>query len=481
MSLPRWSPLVPAGLLTALLAAFGGRYGYHRDELYFLEAGHHPAWGYPDQPALVPLLARGWDVVVGGSLWGFRLLPALISGAVVMLAAATCREVGGTSTADAATAAAATATASTLLATGHLFSTTTFDVAATSALVLLLLRALRLGGARPWLVLGAATGLALHIKTLPGVVLACCAVGLVVCGPRRPLASVWPWAASAIALAIAAPVVVWQATHGWPQIALARAIAAGSSGTSVERWVVVPLQALLVGPLLMPLFAVGLLALWRSPQRWLAVAYGVLLVQTVATGGKPYYTMGLVPAVLAASAPVVVRWARDAGRGRRRPALLAGVLAANLVIGSLAVLPWLPARDAQPLVAVNYDLGEQVGWPELVQTVTQASASLPASTVIVAGNYGEAGALSRARRAGAALPPVYSGHNGFAQWGLPPVSATTVLTVGIVRPDVLSACRTVAHLRNRAGIENEENGQPVRVCRHSGAWAADWERLRHLG
>ncbi len=152
--------------------------------------------------------------VVGRSLWGFRLLPALISGAVVVLAAATCREVGGTSTAHAATAAAATATASALLAAGHLFSTTIFDVAATSALVLLLLRALRLGGPRPWLLLGAASGLALYIKTLPGVVLACCAVGLLACGPRRPLASVWPWAGSALTLSLAAPVMLWQATHG---------------------------------------------------------------------------------------------------------------------------------------------------------------------------------------------------------------------------------------------------------------------------
>jgi hypothetical protein len=157
------------------------------------------------------------------------------------------------------------------------------------------------------------------------------------------------------------------------------------------------------------------------------------------------------------------------------------VLVANLVAGGLAVLPWLPARDAAPLVAANYDLGEQVGWPELVQTVRQAAASLPATTVIVTGNYGEAGALRRARRAGAPLPPVYSGHNGFADWGPPPASATTVLAVGRLPPEVFSGCRTVARLGNRAGLENEENGLPVRVCRHSGAWVTDWARLSHLG
>ena len=109
------------------------------------------------------------------------------------------------------------------------------------------------------------------------------------------------------------------------------------------------------------------------------------------------------------------------------------------------------------------------------------AAPLPATTVIITGNYGEAGALSRARRAGAPLPPVYSGHNGFAAWGPPPASATTVLTAGLTRPDVFRSCRAVARLGNRAGLDNEESGSPVRLCRHFGAWAADWQRLSHLG
>ena len=480
-----------AAAVTVVLAAFGGRYGLHRDELYFVEAGHHPAWGYPDQPPLVPLLATAWSAVSGGSVLAFRLVPAVLAGLVVLVAAATSRALGGRPR-DQMGTAVVMACSTLVLATGHLFSTTTFDVLLTALAVLLLVRALAATAPDSralgrWLLLGAVAGVAMEVKTLPATVLAACGIALLLVGPRRPLLTPGPWLAALVAGVLAAPNLLWQARNGWPQLELARAIAAGSSGTSAQRWAIVPLQITLLG-LTAPLIVVGVVVALRSPwarlHRWVAVAYLVLLAFVVVTGGKPYYTAGLLPALVALAMPASLDWA-----ARRR--LVAGMLlAAGAVITAVVALPILPVRATGPLIAVNYDAGETIGWPAFVRTVESVTAAIPAAdrarAVILTSNYGEAGALDRARRAGSPLPPVYSGHNAYGLWGPPPDGRDVVVLVGrdsdARMGEYFRTCRLVAWIDNRLGIDNDEQGAPVRVCAGLVApWGALWPHLTHLG
>lgn len=75
--------------------AFAGGYGYHRDELYFLAAGDHLAWGYPDQGPLTPFVAHLMDGLAPGSLTVLRIPSALMAGATVVLTGCTGAELGG--------------------------------------------------------------------------------------------------------------------------------------------------------------------------------------------------------------------------------------------------------------------------------------------------------------------------------------------------------------------------------------------------
>ena len=83
-----------ASLLFVGLMIVAGRYGFHRDELYFIEGGHHLDWAQPDNPITVPLLATGWHALVGGHLAAFRILPALAAALTVLVAAGTARALG---------------------------------------------------------------------------------------------------------------------------------------------------------------------------------------------------------------------------------------------------------------------------------------------------------------------------------------------------------------------------------------------------
>ena len=488
-AVPRGSWLAAAAV-TLVLAALGGRYGFHRDELYFIEAGHHPAWGYPDQPPLVPLLATAWSDLTGGSLWAFRLVPALLTGLLVVVGSLTARAMGGTGAEQVGTAIA-TAVTALFVGAGHLFSTTTFDILGTATALLLTIRAVQATPEREmraWLAAGLAAGVTMEVKTLVATVAVAALVGLLAAGPREPLRGPGPYAAAVLAAVLAAPNLVWQAANGWPQLEMARQIAAGSSGTSTDRWLLVPMQFLIVGPVIGVVLVSGLVALLRTPRwrpyRWLGVAYLVLLAIVLVTGGKAYYPAGLMLPLLVAGVAAALR---GAAPSEGRTITLGALLVVHLVGTALITLPVSTAGSPITRFAVgaNPDLGETIGWDQFVPAVMNSALAEPTSTAILTVNYGEAGALDKARREGIPLPPVFSGHNAYGLWGPPPESATDVIVVGRYPDERLARwferCRVVWRVDDTVDIDNEEQGAPIRACDGRKApWSQLWPEVRHL-
>lgn len=477
-----WRPLLAVGAaLTAVLLATAGRYGPHRDELYFLRAGRSLAWGYPDQPPLTPLLARIMDELAPGSLVVLRLPAALAVAATALLTGLIARELGGGRAAQ-LLAASSTAVATVVVVTGHLLSTTTVDLLVWSALTLLLARVLRGGDPRLWVVIGLVAGVGLLNKQLVVFLLAAVAAGLLVVGPRHVLRSPWLWAGAAVALALWAPHLAWQANEGWPALEVASSVGAGNSVSAEPPALFLPFQLVLVSPVLVPVWVAGLVVLWRDPSlRALALAYPLLAVVFLLTGGKPYYLAGLYPLLLAAGATPTVRWAR---RSRSRAPLLVTGLALSAAVSAVVGLPVVPQDRlaASGVLELNEDAGETVGWPALVDLAAHAANG--DEVVLLAENYGQAGAIDRYGPAHG-LPPAYSGHNGYAAWGPPPERDLPVVVVGFSdaqRTAWLSGCRLVGRVDNGLGVQNEEQGTPVHRCDgHRRTWAELWPGVERLG
>jgi 4-amino-4-deoxy-L-arabinose transferase-like glycosyltransferase len=489
--------------LSGLLIALSARYGYHRDELYFLAAGRHLAWGYPDQPPLVPLIARAMSALAPGSLPVLRLPAAIASAALVLLTAVIARELGAERRAQ-VLAALAISIAPLVIGAGHLLSTTTFGLPAWALCCWLVLRILRTGGDRLWLLVGLAAGCALFDSDLIGFLLFAIVAGLAIAGPRRPFRSAWLYAGGAVAAALWAPYLAWQAAHGWPELAIARSIANGGSGSSAPRWALLPFALGLFG-YLAPVWVAGLVRLLRAGElRWcraFGIAFIILLIVFTVTGGKPYYLGGMFPVLVGAGAQPTVDWVRrgraaeDSAGSRPRAGppwrawLIGGAVALTLTALPIT-LPLVPVADlnATPVVALNYDAGETIGWPAYVREIASVYRSLPASrrsaAIVLGSNYGEAGAVLRYGPADG-LPAAYSGHNGFWYWGPPPAWATTALAVGFGRGQLDQLCGTLrlaARLNNHVAVNDDEQGAPVWVCSSLRApWAGIWPRLRAFG
>jgi 4-amino-4-deoxy-L-arabinose transferase-like glycosyltransferase len=475
--------------VVAIELALAGRYGYHRDELYFLACGRRLAFGYVDQPPLTPLIGRVATTLFGDTTTAIRVFPALSLGAMVVLAAMIAREFGGRRFAQ-VLAALAVAVTGEYLGAGHLLSPTPFDQLLWVALGWIVIRIVRTGEPRLWLAAGAIAGVGLENKWTIAFFCAALAVGFALTEQRRWFRSPWLWAGALLAVAVWAPNLAWQADHGWPVYALDRnlhheAIEDGNLYTFV------PAQILYVGPLLLPIWIAGLVWLWRNPAgrpyRAFAIAYGLLFAFFLATLGKPYYIGPIYGILLPAGAVATEAWlARRRGWLTQRKVLVAVLIAGVLPLP--IALPILPAHTLHsvPLQDVNYDLGETIGWPRMVDEIARADRSLPPrerrTAVVLTSNYGEAGAIDRYGPA-VGLPGAYSGHNNYWLWGPPPERRTAAILVGFGRPYLrtrFAGLRRTGTLRNGEGVNNDEQGLPIFTARTiRGTWAGQWRHLRH--
>lgn len=417
---------------------FNNRYGYFRDEFDYLSCGDHLAWGYVDQPPLLPFLVRVSRIVLGESLRSIRFLPALAISLALVLTAMIAREFGGRGFAL-ILAAVAFLIAPTYLSSGSLLTTNCLEPLLWMGCAYFAILAIK-RDARYWMLFGVSAGLGLEEKYSIAIFGAAIVVALLLTKQRRAFLNKWLWMGGGIAFLIFLPNLVWNMQNHWPFLELMHNIRATGRDVQLSPFQFFVQQVLLVHPLNAPIWLTGLIALLLSKRftsfRVFGWAYLVSFAAFVALKGKNYYLAPIYPMLIAAGAVVAEAVIERTRQAWLKPALIVLLLAGGAWLAPIVVpvfsverfiayvntLPFkLPRSEhSHEGAALPQHYADQFGWEEMAAMTAQAWARVPPDErrdcAIFAQNYGQAGAIDFfGPRYG--LPPAISGHQTYFLWG----------------------------------------------------------------
>ena len=486
-----------ASALLLLHCLTNGQYGFHRDELATLDDAHHLAWGYVAYPPITPFLARVALELFGPSLVGVRFFSALAQSSAMVAAGLMARELGGSRSTELITAVAV-AIAPLSLIEGALFQYVSFDYLWWVLTAYLMVRLLKSNNPRWWLGIGVVIGLGMMTRYTMAFLVAGIALGVVATRVRRQLTSPWLWAGVALALLVFVPTLLWQVQHQFVSLdhlsaIHARDVRMGRTSGFLSEQLFVP-----ANPVTIPFWIAGLGFYFLTPEgrsyRLLGWMYLVPFVLFVVMQGRSYYLAPAYPMLIAAGAMIWERWlfSLHERTARRVRGLTWGTLALGGLAGAAIMLPVAPVNsDLWKVSSKAHDnFVEEIGWQEVTETVASTYSALPAEqragTRVLAGNYGEAGAIDLYGPAYGLLP-VISGINSYRLRGYGSPPPQTVIVLGFAQHELeqlFVSCSLAGRVSNRFGVENEETrhhpeiflcGAPLQ------SWPALWERLPRFG
>jgi 4-amino-4-deoxy-L-arabinose transferase-like glycosyltransferase len=497
---------------------FNNRYDYFRDEFDYMSCGNHLAWGYVDQPPLIPFLMHICRAVLGDSLRSIRMIPALASSLLVVQAAMLAREFGGRRFAL-LLSAITVVVAPQYLSNGSLLGTNCLEPNLWMGCAYFAILAIKRNEPRYWLWFGVVAGVGLQEKYSIALFGFGMVVGLLLTPQRRAFLNPWIWFGGFAAFLIFLPNLLWNIHYHWPFLELLHNIREDG------RDVVLPLpqyifqQTLLVHPFTAPIWITGLIAFFASaqlkPYRALGWCYLVCFTVFFLLHGKNYYLAPVYPMLLAAGA-VIIESAIDGRKSETaevadsqprstrlawlKPAIVTLLLASGahltpIVVpilsppAFLAYMKYLPMKlpvmeHSHARAALPQWYADQFGWREIVAETAKAYNQLSAAERpgcgIFAQDYGQAGAIDFfGPRLG--LPPALSGHQTYWIWGPRGYSGNCLIVLDDSRERLEELFERVDYVgtsdANPYALEQEI---PVYICRGAkfGTLEKVWPQLK---
>lgn len=418
---------------------FNNRYGYFRDEFDYIICGNHLAWGYVDQPPMIPFLTRLCLSVFGDSLRSVRLIPAIAASAMLVQTAAITRQLGGKACAL-VLSAIVVIVAPQYLSNGSLLTTNCLEPLFWMGCAYFAILAVKKNDARYWVWFGVCAGLGLQEKYSIAIFGFGVVIGLLLTPERRFLANKWIWIGGLVAFLIFLPNLFWNVANHWPFVELMRNIKADGRDVVLSPWQYFAQQILLMNPFTVFVWVSGLFALLFSkrfrPYRFLGIAYLVSFTVFVVLHGKNYYLAPIYPMLVAPGAVFIDDAIVSTKQSWLKPAIAAFLLIGGAILAPIVIpvlspgqfiaylgkLPIKPPRSehSHERAVLPQHYADQFGWEEIVAKTADVWNSIPAEQRkdcgIFAQDYGQAGAIDfLGSKYG--LPPALSGHQTWYLWG----------------------------------------------------------------
>lgn len=457
---------------------FNNRYGYFRDEFNYLSSGDHLAWGYVDQPPLLPFLVRVSREVLGDSLRAIRFLPALVISLTVILTALIAREFEGRRFALILTAVTLVI-APMYLSDASLVTTNCLEPLLWMGCAYFAVLAVK-RDVRYWLWFGVVAGLGLQEKYSIAIFGFSIVAGLLLTKERRVLFNRWLLIGGLIAFLIFLPNLIWNFQNDWPFLQLMRNIRADNRDVQLSLVEFMAQQILLIHPLNAPVWLTGLFGLLLSkrlqPFRFLGWSYLISLTSFIVLKGKNYYLAPIYPMLLAAGAVLIEALILRLRQFWLEPVMVLLLLAggaylAPLVVPVLTVDRFISYMNSLPFklprtehshegASLPQHYADQFGWEELTAMTAVAWSRLTPDERndcgIFAQNYGQAGAIDFfGPRYG--LPPALSGHQTYFLWGPRGYSGNCMIVIDDDKEDlsaIFQQVELVGESDNRYALEH---------------------------
>ena len=486
-----WVYAIAAGYF-ALHLATSTRYGYFRDALYYLACSEHLAFGYVDQPPLIAVL--GWfnRHTIGTSLPSLLFWPALAGASRIVLTAAFARELGARRFGT-VLAAVLAATPGVWWVIDHQFAMNAFEPLLWGGLAFVVLRLIKTGQKKLWLLFGLIAGIGLQTKYSVIIFASALILGVLLTPQRKILFTPWILAGGAIAFLIFLPNLIWNIQHDWPFLELMQNVRATGKDVVLSPGMFLMQQVLMLNPASFPFWFSGLLFYFFSREAKTYRAFGLAFVITIGffviTRGKDYYSAPAYVIVLAAGAIAAERLFERSTRQRLKTALRAACFV-WLMLGVLPLLPLvLPILPIDTFLRYQSHLpfevpktetsfvgealpqyyADEFPWPGLVEEVARVYHSLTPEeqqrTAIYGTNYGQAAAVDFfGPQYG--LPKAISGHQNYFLWGSRHYTGDIVILMGEEEDEAREHFESVtvaATLTNPYAYRYEN--RPVLLCR----------------